>query len=109
MTRYIVLDHRQVDRGRGIALVICGGLMVLLTQVLPIMAPVAALAFGVYRLVKRSWSEGLIFVGAGVVLWFLSGFFGWILWLIAAMMVGGGLFLIFRSLSSSRRRGTDVL
>ncbi|NIP73051.1 MAG: hypothetical protein GWO16_08485, partial [Gammaproteobacteria bacterium] len=84
--------------GRGTALLVSGAVMVLLTWVLPSVAPVAVGAYGVYQLYRKQPAEGLLALALAVVFWFLRVPLGWLLWLAGAGMVGFGLFYLIRGL-----------
>jgi hypothetical protein len=89
---------REFDLHGGGALLISGALLVLLHWVLPVVAPFALAAYGGYQLYRRQVSEGLVALAIAVALWFLRDLFGWLLWLVAAVMVGLGVFYFIRGL-----------
>ena len=94
---YEILSQRGLDRDRGIALLVAGAVMVLLKWILPIAAPVAALAYGIYRMSSKRYKEGALFIGVAIVLWLLHAFIGWLLWLAGFVMAGVGIFYLIRS------------
>jgi hypothetical protein len=89
--------QRSLDRDRGIALLVAGAVMVLLKWVVPIAAPAAVLAYGIYRLFAKQYKEGLIFVAVAVVLWLLRPVLGGLLWVVGFLMAALGVFYLIRS------------
>ena len=96
-----LITRNELDLGRGTALLVSGAVMVLLTYVLPAVAPIAIFGYGLYRLFKRQVREALISMALGVVLYFLMGLLEWLLWLCGAGMVGLGLFFLIRGFRAS--------
>lgn len=96
-------NRKDHDIGRGTALLVTGALMVLLKWFIPWVAPLALAAYGVYQLFHKEMGEGGVALGIAVILYFLSGFIGWLLWLSGALMVGVGLFLLIRAMRSNTR------
>lgn len=96
----LIPTRRDQDLGRGTALLVSGAVMVLLKWVLPVVAPLAVAAYGLYRLYHKDLSEGLLALGIAVVAWLLRPFVGWLLWLIGAAMVAIGLFYLIRGMRS---------
>lgn len=95
---YEVVSRKGLDRDRGVALLVAGAVMVLLKWVLPAVAPLAVLAYAIYRLTGKRYKEGLIFIAVAFVLWMLRMPLGWLLWLAGFLMVGFGIFFILRSI-----------
>jgi len=95
---YEVIYRKDQDVDRGVALLIAGAVMVLLKWVLPPVAPLAVLAYGVYRLYLREFAEGGVAIAVAVVLWFLRAPVEWLLWLAGVLMAGFGLFFLIRGL-----------
>ena len=89
---------RKPDTSRGLALLIAGAVMVVLKWVLPPVAPLAVVAYGLYQALNRQYGEGLVAVGLALVLWYARGLVGWLLWIVGAGFVLAGLFLLIRSL-----------
>ena len=96
-----LMTRNELDLGRGTALLVSGAVMVLLTYVLPAVAPVAIFGYGVYRLIKKQVKEGLIAMAMGAVLWYLRAPLEWLLWWIGAGIVGLGLFFLIRGFRPS--------
>ena len=94
-------DRKDHDVGRGTALLVSGAVMVLLTWIIPWVAPIAIGAYGVYRLFQKELGEGGVSLLVAVVLYFLSGIVEWLLWLSGAFMVGAGLFFLIRAMRSN--------
>ncbi len=97
---YDLIGQISLDRDRGIALLVAGAVMVLLKWVVPVVAPIAVLAYAIYRLVGKEYKEALIFAVVAVALWFLQVPLGWLLWLCGFLMAGFGLFFMIRSFRS---------
>jgi 4-amino-4-deoxy-L-arabinose transferase-like glycosyltransferase len=97
---YQLVNRREQDIGRGTALLISGAVMVLLTWILPLIAPLAVAAYGLYQLYHKHIGEGLVGLALAVLLWFLRLPVRWLLWLVGAVMVGIGVFLLIRGLRS---------
>jgi len=91
-------DH---DISRGTALLVSGAVMVLLTWIVPWVAPIAIGAYGVYCLFHKELAEGGVALLLAVVVFFLGTIVGWLLWLSGAVMVGVGLFLLIRAMRSN--------
>jgi len=96
--------RRDMDLGRGTALMITGAVMVLLKWVLPPVAPLAIAAYAVYRLYYKDVAEGLLALALAVLAWVLRQPLGWALWLAGAAMVGFGLFFLIRGLREAAPR-----
>lgn len=94
--QFELITRREQDLGRGTALLISGAIMVLLKWVLPAVAPVALVAYGLYRLYQKQLGEGLVALALAVLAWYLRGAVGGLLWVIGAVMVGFGLFYLIR-------------
>jgi len=99
-----IYTGREQDLGRGVALLVTGAVMVLLTFVLPAVAPIAVAAYGFYRLFHKELGEGLLALAIAVVVWLLRHPLGWLLWLMGAVMVGFGVFFIIRGLLAAPRQ-----
>lgn len=98
---YEIITRREHDIGRGTALLASGAVMVLLTWLLPLVAPLAIAGYAIYRLYHKELSEGLLGMALAVVLWYLRHPLGWFLWLVGAAMVAFGLFFLIRGMRSS--------
>ena len=94
---YEIISQQGLDRDRGIALLVAGAVMILLKWVLPAVAPLAVLAYAVYRLVDKRYKEAAVFAAIAIGLWFLRMPLGWMLWLFGFLMVGFGVFYLLRS------------
>ncbi len=94
----ILSESHQENINRGIVLLISGGATVLLKWVLPAVAPLAVVAYGIYRLYTRNFREGGIAIMIALLLWLLRHQVGWLLWAVAALMTGLGLFLLIAGL-----------
>ncbi len=98
---YEIMTLREHVIGRGTALFASGAVMVLLTWLLPLVAPLAVAAYAIYRLYHKEISEGLLGLALAVVLWYLRHPLGWLLWLVGAAMVAFGLFFLIRGRRTS--------
>ncbi len=93
-----IINRKDQDLGRGVALLVAGAIMALLQLVLPAVAPLALAAYGIYRLMVKNYSEFLVALLLAVLLWFLRDAFEWLLWIFGAGMAGFGLFYLIRGL-----------
>ena len=93
-----IISRKDQDLGRGVALLVSGAVMMLLKFVLPVMAPIALAAYAFYRLFRRNYVESAIMIVVALALWYLQGLMGGLLFLIAAGMVGFGLFFLIRGM-----------
>jgi len=90
------LQRAETEKPRGAALAISGLVMVLLGWLVPLVAPIAVAAYGLYQLNRRQPAEGLIALAAAALLWVLRVPLGALFWLIGAGMAGLGIFFIIR-------------
>ena len=93
---YEITSRKNQDLGRGIALLVASAVMVLLTWVVPAVAPLALAGYGIYLLFMRSFRAMAVTLVVAVGLWFLSGLLGGLLWLFGVAMAGFGLFFLIR-------------
>lgn len=102
---YNIITKKDQDLGKGTALLAAGAVMVLLKWVLPMVAPLALAAYGIYRLFMKDYIESGIALAAAIVLWLLQTPVGWILWLMGAAMAGFGLFFLIRGIRGEHPLG----
>ena len=95
-----LMTQTEHDVGRGTALLATGAVVVLLTWVLPTVAPFAVAAYGIYRMVQKKISEGVVALALALLVWYLKYTLIWLLWLSGAVMVGFGLFFLIRGMRS---------
>ena len=93
---YEIIRRKDQDVGRGIALLVAAAGMVLLTWVVPAVAPVALAGYGIYLMFMRRFREMAVALLVAVGLWFLAGLLGGLLWWFGAAMAGFGLFFLIR-------------
>ena len=93
---YDIISRKDQDVGRGIALLVAAAVLVLLTGVVPAVAPVALAGYGIYLLFMRRFRETAVTLLVAVGLWFLAGALGWLLWWVGVAMAGFGLFFLIR-------------
>ena len=91
-----ITSRKDQDLGRGIALLVASAVMVLLTWVVPAVAPLALAGYGIYLLFMRRFREMTVTLVVAVGLWFLAGLLGGLLWLFGVAMAGFGLFFLIR-------------
>ena len=92
-------------RVKGAELVIFGGLALFLNVVLPYMAPIAFILYGIYRLaLQKNYPEGIISIAFGILIWI---FLKKILYMI--LLVGGIVLLVYGMylLFSPQKEKTD--
>lgn len=93
-----MISNKDQDIGRGTALLASGAVMVLLKWVLPVIAPLAVAAYGIYRFTRKDIGEGLVALACAVLFYYLQGAVAWLLWTAGGLMVGFGLFFLIRAL-----------
>ena len=102
---YNLIPQREQDIGRGTALLVCGAVLVLLKFTIPWIAWLVIGAYGLYRLFLKDVGEGLVALALAVVFYFLSGLLAGVLWVLAALVAGAGLFFLIRALRGSSSSG----
>ncbi|MCH7479112.1 MAG: hypothetical protein IIA14_13560 [SAR324 cluster bacterium] len=93
---YEIISRKDQDLGRGFGLLGAAAVMMLLTWVVPAVAPVALAGYGIYLLFMRSFRAMAVALLGAVGLWFLAGLLGGLLWWFGAAMAGFGLFFLIR-------------
>ncbi|MBI4081807.1 MAG: hypothetical protein HY423_04280 [Candidatus Lambdaproteobacteria bacterium] len=88
----------EQDRSRGLALLLASAVLVLLSFVVPPVAPIAIIAYGFYQLYRKNYTEGALAILLAVVVWVLRGVVGWLIWACAFVAAGLGLFFLIRGL-----------
>lgn len=85
------------ETSRGLAMLIAGAALVVLKWVLPAVAPLAVVAYGLYQATQRRYGEAFAALAVSVALWYGSVIVGVLLWLAGAAFAVAGLFLLIRS------------
>ena len=98
---YNLIPQREQDIGRGTALLVCSAVLVLLKFTIPWIAWLAFGIYGIYRLFLKDVGEGLVALALAVVFFFLSGLLAGLLWVLAALVAGAGLFFLIRAMRTS--------
>jgi len=98
---YEIISRGDQDKSRGVALLLASAVLVLLTWVLPAVAPLAIAAYGIYQIVVKNYAEGLVALGLAVVFWLLRPLVGGLIWIFALGASGVGLFFLIRGLRGS--------
>ena len=93
-----IINKRDQDMGRGVVLILGSALMVLLQFIIPAVAPLVMVAYGVYRLFTKNYGESAIAILLAILFWFLRAPISWIFWMFGAGMAGVGLFFIIRGI-----------
>jgi len=82
---------------KGAALLGAGAGTLILHWIVPPLAPVAVAAYGVFQAFKGRLGEAALAVLIAVALWYLRPLVGWLLWMVGAGFMLGGLFYLIQS------------